>query len=379
MNKRFSIESDDLAASVAGYGRELAGRATSMSWREIWQDAAKFGLLTLGMPVELGGDGGTARDAVRAMEAFGEGFPDNGLTMGMNSQLWTVQEPLRRFGSAAQQARYLPDLIAGKTVGAFALTEADAGSDAMNMAARAERTGAGYVLDGEKCMIGMAPVCDVVLVFAMTAPEHGAWGVSAFLVEQGDPGFVQGASVAKHGLTTLPFGSLRFENCEIPEDRRLGPEGAGARIFQAVMDWERSFILAPHVGAMRRQVDSCAAFAADRAVFGQPIAAYQSVSNRLADMRVRLETARLMLHDAARAMDEDRLTPLHAAMTNLHLSEAFLDSSLDAFRTYGGRGYLADDQAGMDARDALGGVIYSGTSDIQRQVIARLLAREVQG
>jgi alkylation response protein AidB-like acyl-CoA dehydrogenase len=375
-----SDPSEDRAAATRQFAQLLAQDYASESaaplsetWRDVWQACAGFGLLSLAMPEAHGGVTASALETVEIMEAFGYGYPDNGLTMGLNSQLWTVQQVLQHFGSDAQQTRYLPGLIHGRSIASFALTEADAGSDAMRLATTATPTPDGYVLNGDKRYIGMATACDVALVFASTAPDRGSWGISAFLVERSDVGFEQGPVEAKHGLTTLPFGSMRFQDCHVPKDRLLGSEGSGARIFQTVMDWERSFILATHVGAMRRQVDDCAAFSDTREVFGQAIGGFQSVSNRLADMRLRLETAQLMLHKAARLMDDGKLTSLHAAMTNLHISEAFLASSIDAVRTFGGAGYMARAQSGMDVRDALGGVLYSGTSDIQRQIIARMI------
>lgn len=343
------------------------------AWRQMWQQAADFGLLRFGVPEAQGGLDVSFEVLVKTMQALGHGCADNGFTMGLCSHILTVHEPLRVFGTPAQYATYLPNFAAGKSVGAFALTEAGSGSDASNLATTATRDGDGYVLNGTKTLIGMAPACDVALVFASTAPERGAWGLSVFLVEAQDAGFIREAPQEKIGLTTLPMGSLRFENCKIPQDRLLGREGAGASIFQAVMEWERSFILAPHVGSMARQLAECILFARSREVFGQKIIEFQSVSNRLADMRLRLETSELMLEKAARIKDGGKSDTIHAAMTNLHVSESFLASSIDALRIFGGAGYLTGSSVGMDVKDALGGVIYSGTSDVQRQVISKLL------
>ena len=245
----------------------------------------------------------------------------------------------------------------------------------MALETRAERVADGYVLNGEKTYVGMGPDCDLALVFASTAPERKAWGVSVFVVQSSDPGFIRGDTQTKTGLKTLPMGQLVFDNCFVPTDRRLGPEGAGARIFQATLDWERAFILASHVGAMERQLEECVEFAKSRKSFGKPILDHQSVSNRIADMAVRLETSRLILKQAAQAFDRGNPLTTLAAMTNLHISEAFLASSTDAVRTFGGAGYLAESAQSKDLNDALGGVIYSGTSDVQRQIIARMVAQ----
>ncbi len=324
------------------------------------------------MPEKFSGTDCSAREFVKEMMAIGQGCSDNGLTMGLNSHVWTVQQPLVRFGSDNQIAKYLPTFLSGKSIGCFALTEENAGSDALNLSSTAVKKDNGYEINGAKTLIGMAPVCDIALVFASTAPEQGSWGISAFLLEAGDEGFFRDEPQSKLGLKTLPMGPLRFEKCWIPEDRRLGPEGAGAQIFQATLDWERAFILAPHVGAMARQLEECVQYCREREVFGQPISNYQSVSNRLADMRVRLETCRLMLDKAAQMFDNEEHLTQYAAMTNLQISEAFLQSSIEAFRNFGGVGYLDTSTAGSDVADSLGGVIYSGTSDVLRGVISRM-------
>ena len=371
-----NLAQPDSHADVSRFAAELAGK-TDQGWRKIWQIAAGFGLLRRMMPSEHGGQGETAQEFSAAMVALGQGYADNGMTMGLNSHVWTVQQPLLRFGTASQISQYLPDFMNGDSIGAFAMTEAASGSDALALTTRAEKRDGGYVLNGTKAFIGMGPVCDVAIVFASTKPEHGSWGITAFLVEAGDAGFIRAPAQSKMGLTTLPMGPMQFEDCYIPEDRRLGPEGAGARIFQATLDWERSFILASHLGAMIRQFDACSTYAKSREVFDQPIGEFQSVSNRLADMRLRIETSRLMLEKAAMLYDTDAPLTLHAAMTNLHMSEAFLASSMDAMRNFAGVGYLDGATVGNDLKDALGGVIYSGTSDVQRQIIARMAEHDL--
>ncbi|MEM7521384.1 MAG: acyl-CoA dehydrogenase family protein [Pseudomonadota bacterium] len=360
-------ETPDAIAFFADLATDLG-----QDWRRAWRRACKAGFLRL-----LDGDPEDALDGyLAAMFALGEGCRDNGFTMGLNSHLWTVQQPIARFGSEAQKQAYLTGLADGTLIGAYAQTEAMSGSDAMALQTHAEKTNGGWLLNGSKTYIGMGPVCDVALVFAKTAPEKKAWGISVFIVKADDAGFRRGADQEKIGLTTLPMGSLSFENCWIPEDRLLGREGAGAQIFQATLDWERAFILTPHVGAMTRQLRDCAAFAQTRETFGKAIIEHQSVANRIADMAVRLETSRLMVEQAAAVHAAGKPLTALAAMTNLHVSEAFVASSADAVRTFGGAGYLADAQAGQDLRDAYGGVIYSGTSDLQRQIIARLTAHK---
>lgn len=353
--------------------RDQRGAVNNADWLGDWQKCGEFGLLGLCAPKMFGGRGYDILTTVLVLEAIGYGCPDNGLTLGVNGQIWAVQEPIITFGTEEQKKRYLPGLCDGSLVGAHAMTERESGSNPAALATKAARAPGGYVLNGKKTFIGLAPACDLALVFASTAPDRGAWGVSAFIVEAGAVGIEKSSPQQKMGLRTAPMGELTFTNVFVPEENRLGREGAGLSIFQHAMEWERSFIFASHVGSMHRQLDECVSFAGDRNVFGKPIDQYQSVSNRLAEMKLRLECAQMLLYKAAWLKSNGKSCALEAALTKLHISEAFAASSLDAIRIHGGQGYLSDSGVERDLRDAIGGVIYSGTSDIQRQIIAQLL------
>lgn len=338
----------------------------------LWSRCAEAGILGSYVPDEYGGRGRDVTTTVAVMEALGYGCADNGLTLALNGQMWAVQEPIQQFGSEAQKERYLPLLTSGG-YGAHAMSEPGSGSDTFALATTAEKTTDGYVLNGKKSYIGLAPVCDVALVFASTDLSVGRWGITAFLVDGETVGVTRSPNQPKMGLRTGPFGELAFEDCFVPTTARLGPEGAGASIFTKSMDWERSFIFASHVGSMARQLDESVEYARSRHQFGQPVGKFQSVSNRIADMRLRLETSRLLLYKAAWLIDTGQPAQLNSTLANLHLAESFVASSTDAIRIHGAKGYLSEYGIERDLRDALGGVIYSGTSDIQRQVIARLL------
>jgi alkylation response protein AidB-like acyl-CoA dehydrogenase len=199
------------------------------------------------------------------------------------------------------------------------------------------------------------------------------WGVTAFLIDRGTPGFRVGRDFEKLGLRTSPMSEVILEDCFLPEANRLGPEGAGAKIFNSSMEWERACILASHLGAMERQLETCISYARERQQFGQAIGKFQSVSNRIVDMKVRLETARLLIYKVAWLKQQGKPGAQEAALAKLYLSECFLQSSLDAVRVHGGYGYMTEFEVERDLRDAVGGTIYSGTSDIQRTIAARLL------
>ncbi|MEM7023931.1 MAG: acyl-CoA dehydrogenase, partial [Pseudomonadota bacterium] len=238
---------------------------------------------------------------------------------------------------------------------------------------RADKVTGGYRLNGRKSYIGLSPEAGLCLVFATTNPNVGQWGVSAFLVESSFEGFTATPLRSKMGLRTNPLGDIILEDCFVPEENRLGPEGSGASIFTQSMDWERSFIFASHVGSMARQLDDCIAYAQQREQYGQPIGGFQSVSNRIVEMKRRLETSRLLLYKLAWMKEQGRSALMEAALAKLHLGEAFAANSLDAMRIFGAKGYLSEFEVERDLRDSLGGVIYSGTSDIQRNIIARIL------
>jgi hypothetical protein len=341
--------------------------------RDLWDRCARFGILGLSVPPEYGGQEIDLPTAMLIMEGLGEGCADNGLTFALNAQLWTVQRPIARFGTEDQKQRFLPGLSAGRLIGAHALTEPDAGSDAFSLTTRAERRGGGYVLNGIKCLVSLAPLADVALVFAATNPAAGRWGLSSFLVERGMPGFTAEPMQQKMGLRTVPIGRLTFEECVVPESHRLGPEGAGVSISTHSLEVERCCILASQLGAMDRQLARAISHSRSRRQFGQPIGKFQSVSNRIAEMKLRIEAARLLLYKVAWLVERGKPAMLEAALLKLYLSEAFVASGMDAIRIHGGEGYLSETGVERDLRDAIGGVIYAGTSDIQRNIVARLL------
>ncbi len=341
--------------------------------RENWNKCAQFGIQGLPFPEAYGGADTDILTTMLTMEGLGYGSADNGLIFAINAQMWSVQMPILKFGTEAQKQKYLPPMIRGEMIGAHGMSEPDSGSDAYSMRTRAEKVEGGYVLNGSKTFVTNAPVADMAVVFATVDPKRGMWGVTGFVVDMGTPGFTVSRHIDKMGLRTSPMGELIFEDCLLPEENRLGPVGAGANIFKDSMEWERACILGSHVGAMELQLEKSIAYAREREQFEQPIGKFQTVANRIVDMKVRLETARLLLYKVAWLKSEGKSAVMEAAMAKLYLAEAFVQSGLDAIRTFGGWGYMTEFEVERDLRDALGGVLYSGTSDIQRNIIARYL------
>jgi alkylation response protein AidB-like acyl-CoA dehydrogenase len=343
--------------------------------RDFWDACGRFGVQSMAVPARYAPDFEEVDflTAIRAMEGLGYGCEDTGLTFALSAHMWTVTLPIVRFGSEEQKQRFLPRLADGSWIGAHAVTETEAGSDAFAMKTTAERRDGGYVLSGEKRLVTLAPIADLALVFATTDPSLGQWGITAFLVERETPGLETSPVREKMGLRTVPLGEVQLRDCFVPDSNRLGKEGAGAAIAHHSLVIERCSILASQLGAMQRQLDKTIEYAKTRRQFGRPIGKFQSVANRIVDMRLRLESARLLLYKAAWLVTQGKPATLESALLKLHVSESFVSSSLDAIRTFGGNGYLTEWGIERDLRDAVGGILYAGTSDIQRSVVARLL------
>jgi alkylation response protein AidB-like acyl-CoA dehydrogenase len=343
--------------------------------RDLWQKCADFGIQGLATPEKFGGKFNEVDilHSVLVMQALGYASKDSGLVLGLNAQMWTVQMFIGLFGTEAQKQKFLPKLTSGEWLGAHALTESESGSDVFNMKMTAEKTDGGYILNGEKCLVTLAPVADMAIVFANVNPKLGKWGITAFLVEKNLEGYEVSQVREKMGLRTVPIGEIKLTNCFVHEENRLGKEGAGFSICNHSLEYDRCCILAGALGAMERQLEESVEFAKEHKRFGQVIGSFQSVSNRIADMKLRIETSKLLLYKMAWLKKQNKPAMLEAAMLKLHLSESFVASSLDAIRNRGGNGYLVDYGIERDLRDAVGGVLYAGTSDIQRNIIAKMI------
>ncbi len=342
-------------------------------WADGWKQLADRGLLGLLADERHGGQNLDLCSALLTIEGLGHGCRDEGLIFAMSSQVLTMQLTLQRFASTEQQDRWMPDLLTGAAYGAFAMTEPESGSDAYSLSTTAQRTTDGYLLNGEKAWITMAPLADVFVVFATVNPEVGRWGITSFLVPGDAPGLIVGPNKPKSGMRTTPFANIRFEDCEIPESARIGAEGAGASMFSSAMEAERGFLLASGVGALQRVLEGAVEFASTREQFGQAIGAFQGVSHPIAEIKLAHESARLLLYKAAALQQRGDASMMAAALAKLGASEAVLSGSLTSLEVHGARGYVTEYEVEREVRNALGGVIYGGSSAIQKNIIARLL------
>lgn len=336
-----------------------------------WKRCAEFGVLGLPVPEAYGGLGLGLPEVLAVMEGLGYATRDQGLLFSINAHLWTNTIPLLLYGTEEQKQRYLPGLCDGSIIGANGASEPDAGSDIFSMRTRAVRDGNSYVLDGTKMFVSNAPVADLIVSYATLDPALGSMGITAFLVDRHSEGVVISRKLQKMGLRTSPMAEVIFDRCRVPLTQRLGREGRGVAVFESSMEWERGSILATCLGVMRRQLEECIRHAQTRKQFGKPIGKYQSVANRIADMKVRLETARLLVYKIGWLKAQGRDAATDAAIAKLYVSECYVRSALDAIQTFGGYGYMTEQEIERDLRDAVGSTIYSGTSDIQRAIIAR--------
>jgi alkylation response protein AidB-like acyl-CoA dehydrogenase len=341
--------------------------------REGFLQCARFGIQGLPIPEQYGGSAADPLTVVVAMEALGYACKDNGLLFSINAQMWSFELPILEFGSEQQKMRYLPRLCSGEMIGVHAMTEPQSGSDAFDLRTEAVKRDGRYVLNGSKMFITNAPVADSILVFASVDRSKGLQGISAFIVDKGTPGFSVSKHVEKMGLRTSPMGEIVLEDCEIPEENRLGAEGAGAAIFNCSMEWERGAILANYLGTMQRQIETCVKYARERKQFGKPIGKFQAVAHRIANMKVRLETSRWLVYRVGWLKQQGKSAVMDAAIAKLYVSENLVQCCQDAIQIHGAYGYMTDPGIERDLRDSISSTIYSGTSEIQRNIIAAWL------
>lgn len=343
-------------------------RNEQFSW-DLWKKCAKFGIQGLPIPTEYGGGGADTLTTVCALEALGYGCADNGLLFSINAHMWSSEIPIWQFGNEEQKRKYLPGLVSGG-LGLHAMTEPGSGSDAYSLKTRAVKQGDKYILNGSKTFSSNAPDADVTIVFANLDPTRGPNGVTAFLVDKGTPGFTVGKKLHKMGLRTSPMAELSLQDCEIPVSNLLGKEFGGQAVFTSSMEWERICILASHLGAMQRIMETCVKYAKERKQFGEPIGKFPAINNKIAEMDVRLETGRLALYKAAWMKSQGRHPLREASIAKLYVSEACVKSCLEAIQIFGGYGYMTEYELERELRDAIAGTIYSGTSEIHRVIIS---------
>ncbi|MFI9379979.1 acyl-CoA dehydrogenase family protein [Kutzneria sp. NPDC052558] len=365
-------------AEVMAFGQRLGANAAEHDRLGVfdeagWKACADFGVLGWPISPTYGGSGLDPLSVAMAFEALGHSCVDNGLVFAINNHVFACAVYIADHGTDEQRERWLPRLCDGSLIGAHALTEPDHGSDMLAIETTARQVGDDYILNGTKTFISNAPVAGLFIVFARTSDDNVPQRrLTAFIVPADTPG-LSVRPIAKAGLRGTPMGEITFDSCVVPAEHRLGAEGAGYRLFTSTMEWERGFMFASQVGVLGRLLERSVDHATRRTQFGRPIGGYQAVSGKIADMRVRLELAQLLLYKVAWLRSQGKLALHEASMLKLCVSEGLKATALDAMQLHGARGYTEELGIEREVRDALAGTIYAGTSEIQRSVIAGLL------
>jgi len=342
--------------------------------RETIRKMGGLGFMGIEVPEEYGGAGMDTLAYVLALEEICKADAAHGTIMSVNNSLFCYG--ILKYGTEEQKHKFVKPVASGKAIGAYALTEPMSGSDAGNMRTRAVRQGDSYLLNGRKSWVTSGPVADYVVVFALTEPEKKHRGITAFLVDANSPGFVRGKKEPKLGIRASATSELSFENCPVPVENRLGEEGEGFKIAMAVLDAGRIGIAAQALGIAEAAYQASLQYATEREAFGQKIGEFQGISFKLADMKTRIEAARLLTYNAALAKERAKTTgerfTLQASMAKLFSSETAMFVTHAAVQIHGGMGYSRELPIERYFRDAKITEIYEGTSEIQRLVISRL-------
>jgi len=339
--------------------------------RELWPQMGELGLHGITVSEEDGGLGLGYLEHVVAMEEISRASASVGLSYGAHSNLCVNQ--IRRWGTPAQKARYLPKLISGAHVGALAMSEAGAGSDVISMRLRADKKGDRYVLNGTKFWITNGPHADTLVVYAKTDPDAASRGVTAFLIERDFKGFYTSPKLNKMGMRGSDTCELVFEDCEVPEENVMGPVGGGAGVLMSGLDYERAVLAAGPLGIMQACLDVVLPYVRERQQFGKPIGSFQLMQGKIADMYVALNSARAYVYAVARACDAGQTTRFDAAGAILLASENAVKTALEAIQALGGAGYTKDFPVERLLRDAKLYDIGAGTNEIRRFLIGREL------
>src|SRR6187455_1766022 len=366
---------DTLRATVAKFAAErIAPLAADIDRdnrfpRELWPELGDLGLHGITVEEEQGGTGLGYLAHVVAMEEISRASAAVGLSYGAHSNLCVNQ--MRRWGNAAQKAKYLPKLMSGEHVGALAMSEPGAGSDVVSMKTRADKKGDRYILNGSKFWITNGPVAETLVVYAKTDPAAGARGITAFLIERGMKGFSTAQKLDKLGMRGSDTSELVFEDCEVPAENVLGAVGGGVNVLMSGLDYERVVLAAGPLGIMQAALDIVIPYVHERKQFGQPIGSFQMMQGKLADMYVAMNAAKAYVYSVARACDAGRTTREDAAGAILYAAERATAVALDAIQCLGGNGYINDYPTGRLLRDAKLYEIGAGTSEIRRMLIGR--------
>ncbi len=380
MDFEFSEEQLAFRQQVLNFAsKEIAPRARQHDLEsrfdyESWKRMGEFGILGLHFPEEYGGAGADVVTTVLTGEALGEAGVDGGLLLAYGAHTFLCADTIFSHGTEEQKKRYVPRLASGEWIGCMGLTEPNAGSDVAAMRTRAEKRGDKYVLNGSKIFITNGPIADVAVIYASVDRSAGHAGITAFVVEKGTPGFSAGEPLHKMGVRSSQTSELFFDDCEIPAENLLGSEGGGFMMAMQTVEWDRSALIAPFVGSMQYALARCCEYATQRVQFGKPIAHYQAIKQKIADMKIFMEAARPLVYRIAWCKDQGRpLNHLDAAVAKLFVGDWSLQPANAAITLMGGYGYCHEYDMERLMRDSRLAPIGGGTSEIQKLIISKMM------
>jgi alkylation response protein AidB-like acyl-CoA dehydrogenase len=376
-----SDEQQQLHESLVAFARDVVEPEAGARDREgrfdraVWDACGEVGLTGICISEEYGGGGAGALDTGLALEALAYGGHDAGLGLSMGAHLVIGSKPIDLHGTPEQKAKYLPKLASGEWIGAFGITEPDAGSDTASLTSRGVRDGDHWILNGTKTFITNGPVCDVFTVVVRTDPDASAGaGMTAFVLDADTPGLSVGNHLDKMGNRSSPTSEMIMEDVRVPDSARLGAEGSALwAVGFECFDWERTVMLGSAIGGMQRGLDDAIAYAKQREAFGKPIAHFQAIGHKFADMKMNLEASRLMLRQGAWLKDQGLEHMMEASMAKAFIAKCALENADNAIQVHGGWGYIKDFPVERAWRDAKLSSIGGGTTEIQKMVISRML------
>jgi butyryl-CoA dehydrogenase len=343
---------------------------------DVWRKLGAMGLLGLPIPEEYGGSGADFVTCCLAGEAMGHAGLDGGHTLALGAHTYLCAANIMEHGTEAQKKKYLPTLSTGDDIGCMCLTEPGCGSDAAALTTTAVKKGDKYILNGSKTFITNAPLAKVFVVFATVDRSKKHKGITTFVVDRDTPGLSMGNPMHKMGCKCSTTSEVFFEDCEVPAENILGGEGNGWRIALGGVEWDRSTLLSPFLGSAMFTLENCSRYANERWAFGKPIGEFQSIQNRIADMRVFIETARLAIYRVAASKDNGvMLNPLLASVNKMYVGDRGFEMSSAAVDLFGGYGYIHEYPVERGMRDAKLGQLGGGTSDIMRMIVARFMMK----
>lgn len=332
-----------------------------------WRAISDMGILSMPFEERLGGLGQSLITTALVVKTLAQYCKDEGIVFSVCAQLSAIQIPIWRYGTEEQKEKYLIPLMNGTKIGSSVISEPQAGSDVSSMQMQITSDSDCYYLNGTKTFATLAPVSDVLLVYGKHPNGIPMLDISAFLLEKGE--YRIGQEYEKTGLRTSPMSEVILQNVSIPKNRLVGRANWGMNIFMDAMIWEKILVSAYHVGAMEQQYQDIYQYAMHRKQFQTRIIEFESVHNKIIDMRMRLETSRLMLYDVCQRYDEGKLKKYHAAMLKMHTSEAKLKNSIDAVNIMGAYGIIKESMAEKQMRDSMAAQIYSGTNEMQKRIM----------